>query len=49
MPLFHLLNLVPLYGHGFYKISRTIMRKNVVKNVSNDSPIVTVCDHIETL
>ena len=35
-----LLYLVNIYGHGFYELSRMIMRKNVNNDVSKDSPIV---------
>ena len=36
--LFQLLHLVYIYGHGFYKLSRMIMTKNVNNDVSKDSP-----------
>ena len=36
--LFQLLCLVNIYGHGFYELSRMIMRKSVNNDVSKDSP-----------
>ena len=36
--LTQLLSLVCMYGHGFYALSRTLMRKNVNNKVSKDSP-----------
>ena len=38
--LFQLLHLVHTYGHGFYELSRMLMRKNVDNDVSKDSPLV---------
>ena len=38
--LFQLLHLVQIYGHGFYELSRMLVRKNVNNDVSKDSPIV---------
>ena len=35
--LFKLLHLVHIYGHGFYDLSRMLMRKNVNNDVSKDS------------
>ena len=35
--LFQLLHLVHIYGHGFYDLSRILMRKNVNNDVSKDS------------
>ena len=35
--LFQLLHLVHIYGHGFYELSRMLMRKNVNNDVSKDS------------
>ena len=35
--LFQLLHLVHIYGHGFYDLSRMLMRKNVNNDVSKDS------------
>ena len=35
--LFQLLHLVRIYGHGFYGLSRMLMRKNVNNDVSKDS------------
>ena len=32
--LFQFLNLVRIYGHGFFKLSRMLMRKNVNNDVS---------------
>ena len=40
--LFRLLHLIHIYGHGFYELSRMVMRKNVNSDVSKDSPIETV-------
>ena len=37
--LFQLLHLVHIYGHGFYELSRMLMRKNVNNDVSKDSLI----------
>ena len=37
--LFQLLHLVHIYGHGFYELSRMLMRKNVNDDVSKGSPI----------
>ena len=37
--LFQLLHLVHIYGHGFYELSRMLMRKNVNYDVNKDSPI----------
>ena len=37
--LFRLLHLIHIYGHGFYELSRMVMRKNVNSDVSKDSPI----------
>ena len=37
--LFQLLHLVHIYGHGFYELSRMLMRKNVDNDVCIDSPI----------
>ena len=37
--LFQLLHLVDIYGNGFYELSRILMRKNVKKDASKDSPI----------
>ena len=37
--LFQLLHLFHIYGHGFYELSRMIMRKNVNSDVSKDSPV----------
>ena len=36
---FQLLHLVHAYGHGFYELSRMLMRTNVNNEVSKDSPI----------
>ena len=35
--LFQLLHLVHIYGHGFYDLSRMLMRKNVNNDVRKDS------------
>ena len=37
--LFQLFHLIHIYGHGFYGLSRMLMRKNVNNRVSKDSPI----------
>ena len=37
--LFQLLDLFRTYGHGFYELSRILMRKNVNNDVNKDSPI----------
>ena len=37
--LFQLSNLVRTYGHGFYELSRMLVRKNVNNDVNKDSPI----------
>ena len=39
--LFRLLHLIHIYRHGFYELSRMLMRKKVNNDVSKDSPIVT--------
>ena len=36
--LFQLLHLVHIYGHGFYELSRMLMRKNVKNDVSQGPP-----------
>ena len=38
--LFQFLNLVVIFGHGFFVLSRTLMRKNVNNDVSKDSSLV---------
>ena len=38
--LFQLLSLVRTYSHGFYELSRMLMRKNVNDDVNKDSPIL---------
>ena len=43
--LFQLLHLVHIYGHGFYELSRMLMRKNVNNDVSKDSPIESAYFH----
>ena len=41
--LFHqLLHLVHIYDHGFYELSRMLMRKNVNNDISKDSPFQTI-------
>ena len=40
--IFQLLHLVHIYGHGFYELSRILMRKNVNNDLSKDSPIWVV-------
>ena len=35
---FQFLHLIHIYGHGFYELSRILMRKNVNTDVSKDSP-----------
>ena len=37
--LVQLSNLVREYGHGFYELSRMLMRKNVNNDVNKDSPV----------
>ena len=37
--LFQPLHLAHIYGHGFYGVSRMLLRKNVNNDVSKDSPI----------
>ena len=37
--LFQVLHLVHIYSHGFYELSRMLMRKNVNNDVSKDSPM----------
>ena len=37
--LFQLLHSAYIYGHGFYEVSRMLLRKNVNNDVSKDSPI----------
>ena len=37
--LLQLMNLNRTYGHNFFELSRTLMRKNVNNDVSKDSPI----------
>ena len=37
--LFQLLNLVRIYGHGFFELTRTLMTKNVNNDFSKDSAI----------
>ena len=39
---FQLLHLVHIYGHGFYELSRMLMRKNLNNDVSKDSPIENI-------
>ena len=39
--LFRLLHLIYIYRHGFYELSRMLMRKKVNNDVSKDSPIGT--------
>ena len=36
--LFQVLHLDHIYSHGFYELSRMLMRKNVNNDVSKDSP-----------
>ena len=40
--LFQLLHLAHIYGHGFYELTRMLMRKNVNNDVSKDLPIVSL-------
>ena len=37
--LFQLLHLVHIYSHGFYELSRILMRQNANNNVSKELPI----------
>ena len=46
--LFKLLHLVHVYRHGFYELSRMLMRKNVNNDVSKESPIVQRNDYSST-
>ena len=43
--LFQLSNLVRTNGHGFYELSRMLMRKNVNNDVNKDSPIRVFLPH----
>ena len=43
--LVQLSNLVRTYGHGFYELSRMLMRKNVSNDVNKDSPIRVFLPH----
>ena len=43
LQLFQLLNLVPIDSHGFFELSRMLIRKNVNNYVSKDSPIRGHC------
>ena len=43
--LFRLLHLIYIYSHGFYELSRMLMRKKVNNDVSKDSPIQFVVPH----
>ena len=45
--LFQLSNLVRTYGHGFYELSRMLMRKNVNNDVNKDSPICTQFQYVK--
>ena len=45
--LFQLLHLVHIYGHGFYGLSRMLIRKNVNNDVGKDSPIASLCAKCE--
>ena len=40
--LFRLLHLIQIYGHGFYELSRMVMRKNANNDVSKDAYTCTV-------
>ena len=42
--LIQLLNLARIYDHGFYELSRMLMRKNVNSDVSKDLPIEKYLD-----
>ena len=44
--LFQLLHLVCIYGHGFYELSRMLMRKNVNNDVSKASPITETMNNV---
>ena len=46
--LFQLLHLVHIYGHGFYELSRMLLRKNVNNDVSKDSPIGALPSMVQT-
>ena len=43
--LFQLLHLVHIYGHGFYELSRMLMRKNLYNDLSKDSPYLKFMPH----
>ena len=45
--LFQLLHWAHIYGHGFYEVSRMLLRKNVNNDVSKDSPIDRTTDVFE--
>ena len=40
--IFQLLHLVHIYGHGFYELSRMLMKKHVNNDVRKDSPITPI-------
>ena len=40
--LFQILNLAGIYSHGFYELSRMLIRKNVNNEIIKDSPISLV-------
>ena len=44
--LFQLLRLICIYGHGFYELSRVVMRRKVNNDVNKYSPIAAVMDCI---
>ena len=44
--LFQLLHLVCIYRHGFYELSRMLMRKNVNNDVSKASPITETMNNV---
>ena len=43
---FQLLLLIYIYGHGFYELSRMIMRKKVNNDVSKDSPVRSITQNL---
>ena len=41
----HFVHIYSIYGHGFYELSRMLMRKNVNNDVSKDSPSLKFMQH----
>ena len=44
--LFRLLHLIHIYRHGFYELSRMLMRKKVNNDVSQDSPVRSITQNL---